>query len=56
MFDFPRIKDLPEHEQEPFEYWLHGLTMPWNDDLPLDEQDGYYPWDYDRWKKKIAGD
>ena len=48
---WPRIRDLPEHEREPFLVWLEGQTRPLIGDLPMEEQDGYYRWDYDRWKQ-----
>lgn len=47
---WPRVRDLPEVEQAVFTHWLVGQTCPLIGDLPMDEQDGYYPWDYDRWK------
>jgi hypothetical protein len=46
----PRIQDLPEPERVPFHVWLTGQTRPVLDDLPMGEQDGYYPHDYVRWK------
>ena len=49
-YTWPRIKDLPEEEQKPFSSWLIGQTVPEIDGVPWDEQDGYYMWDYDRWK------
>ena len=45
--EFPRIKDLPEEEQEPFSKWLRGQTRPMNEGDP---SPAYYQWDYDRWK------
>lgn len=47
---WPRIRDLPESEREPFTEWLNGQTRPLIDGLPDDEQDGYYRWDYERWR------
>lgn len=47
---WPRIKDLPKEEQEPFRKWLGGQTVPLIEGVPMDEQDGYYEWDYKRWK------
>lgn len=46
---WPRIRDLPEAEREPFTQWLAGQTRP----LLVGEeiQDGYYGWDYARWKR-----
>lgn len=49
---WPRIKDLPVEQQEPFNKWLYGQTCPWIEGLPISEQDAYYPWDYERF---IAG-
>lgn len=48
--NWPRINDLPEEERIPFEDWLRGQTRPLLDNTPWEEQDTYYPWDYDRWK------
>ena len=45
---WPRIRDLPEEEREPFRQFLVGQTCPSIDD-PI--QDAYYPWDYDNWKR-----
>lgn len=50
MNEWHRIKDLPEGEREPFERWLRGQTRPWIEGLPMEEQDAYYQWDYERWK------
>lgn len=47
---WPRVSDLPKKEQEPFTQWLSGQTRPWIDGLAEEEQDGYYRWDYERWK------
>jgi hypothetical protein len=48
---WPRIRDLPPEEQEPFSKWLFGQTMPLDTDYPMSEQDFYYPWDYENWKR-----
>ena len=45
---WPKIKDLPKEEQEPFWEWLTGQTIPMNEDNP--EEKCYFQWDYDRWK------
>ena len=50
MTEFPRIKDLPPDEQEPFGEYLYGQTRPLIIGLPMAEQDGYYLSDYLRWK------
>lgn len=50
---WPRICDLPAHEQIPFEKWLTGQTRPMLENIsPTDDfgQDGYYDHDYRRWK------
>lgn len=47
---WPKIKDLPKNEQEPFREYLRGQTCPHIDGVPLDEQDVYYKHDYERWK------
>jgi hypothetical protein len=51
---FPRIRDLPEAEREPFRKWLAGQTVPLMDGIPDGEQDCYYSWDYKRWKERRA--
>ena len=48
--EYPRIRDLPEDEQEPFKTWLEYQTVPCVDDLPMEEQDFYYQHDYNKWK------
>lgn len=48
---WPRIRDLPASEQASFREWLTGQTMPWIEGEPMEEQDGYYVWDYKRWKE-----
>ena len=50
---WPRVRDLPEHEREPFSKWLAGQTRPMIDD-PI--QDGFFGWDYDRWKRYCHAD
>jgi hypothetical protein len=47
---WPRIRDLPEPERNPFTKWLEGQTMPWIEGEPVENQDAFYPWDYERWK------
>ena len=54
-YNWPRIKDLPEDEREPFAEWLGGQTRPFIEGLSWDEQDGYYSCDYERWKIVVAG-
>lgn len=45
---WPRIRDLPLAEQEPFRNWLKGSSTPYLG--PMEEQDGYWPHDYRHWK------
>ena len=55
--DWPRIKDLPEAEREPFTQWLGGQTRPLEDgyeEIPEAEWDWFYQWDYDRWKAGVV--
>jgi hypothetical protein len=47
---WPRIRNLPPEEQEPFGIWLRGCTQPIIEGDPMDEQDGYYTGDYQEWK------
>ncbi len=55
MIDFPRIRDLQEGERKEFDRWLAGQTRPGIEGLPDSEQDGYYEWDYERWKSVRMG-
>jgi hypothetical protein len=48
---WPRIRDLPEKEREPFRKALAGQTVPLVENVSIEEQDFYFPWDYDRWKQ-----
>ncbi len=50
---WPRIKQLRVAERVPFRQWLTGQTMPLIDGVAMDEQDAYYPWDYERWKQGL---
>ena len=57
-FNYPRIRDLPKEEQEKFNSWLdyRGRPLPSNwEDLPPEEWDWFYPWDYEKWKGLHAG-
>lgn len=49
--NWKRIRDLPENERDEFVKWLEGQTRPWIDGEPASEQDGYYEWDYENWKR-----
>lgn len=51
--EWPRIRDLPTAEQHSFRNWLIGQTAPSLENVPRAEQDGYYPWDYARWKQGL---
>lgn len=53
---WPRIRDLPERERELFTRFLEGQTRPWVTDVPEADQDFYYPWDYQNWKKPTFWD
>lgn len=53
LFPYPRLRDLPEAEREAFKKRLTGQTVPVVHGVPMDEQDFYYPWDYDRWKRGL---
>jgi len=50
MDEWPRMRDLPEVERESFREWLYGQTCPLVEGVQMEEQDFYYPWDYNRWK------
>lgn len=47
---WPRIRDLPEAERQPFIEFLVGQTVPWIEGEPESEQDGYFEQDYLRFK------
>lgn len=49
----PRIKDLSLVERKQFTAWLEGQTCPLIEGIPMDEQDGYFSWDYERWKAGV---
>ncbi len=48
---WPRVRDLAEAEREPFTRWLSGQPRPYLICESPENQDGYYGWDYDRWKR-----
>ncbi len=50
---YPRIRNLPQEEQEPFRQWLMGQTRP-GPSLPPEEYDFFYQSDYDRWKTGLT--
>lgn len=47
---WPRIRDLPEAEREPFRNYLEDQNTPMVMSLSAAEQDFYYPDSYQRWK------
>jgi hypothetical protein len=49
--EWPRIRNLPEAERVPFNKWLIGQTVPMIEGAPMEDQDAYYPWDYQNWKR-----
>ena len=51
--NWPRIRDLPEEEREPFRAWLGGQTVPVIEGVPDEEQDGFYWGDYEIWKEGL---
>lgn len=53
LHPFPRLRDLPEEEREPFWQWLMGQTRPMVGGLPVEEQDFYYGDDYLKWKSYL---
>lgn len=51
--EFPRIRDLPEIEQEPFSKFLEYQTCPLVECIDMKDQDFYYKHDYERWKYQV---
>lgn len=49
---WPRVRDLPEHERAAFTKALAHQTRPLVESEA--EQDFYYPWDYEAWKRGVA--
>jgi 3',5'-cyclic AMP phosphodiesterase CpdA len=47
---WPRVRDLPEEERKPFTKRLRGQTRPMIEGISMDDQDAFYPWDYQDWK------
>ena len=47
---YPRLRELPQEEQEPFWEWMQGQTRPSVDGLPDEDQDYFFPCDYAQWK------
>lgn len=52
---WPRIRDLPESERVEFHQWLSGQTCPLLTGVSFEDQDAFYPWDYERWQQSVAG-
>ena len=48
-YQWPRLRDLPSQHREAFSKWLQGQTVPLVNKVPADQQDFYYPHDYQRW-------
>ena len=54
MNEYPRIRNLPEREQEPFNDWLTEEFRPVGDPSePTSEYDWYYPDQYIKWKLEV---
>lgn len=53
VFKYPRIRNLPVAEKELFRKYLNGQTCPIVEGIPMNEQDFYYPWDYDRFSRNL---
>ena len=51
VMEWPRTRDLPIGEREDFEMWLSGQSRPLID-ADIDDQDAYFPWDYERWRRE----
>lgn len=49
---WPRVRDLDETEREAFELYLvvESIARPLLEGLEMDEQDGFFPEDYEVWK------
>ena len=47
--NYVRIRDLPEEQRAPFFQWLRHQACPVLLDVPDDEQDAAYAYDYLRW-------
>lgn len=46
---WPRIRDLPVDEQAPFTAWLGSAKRPFFDNVTWQDQDGYFPRDWEEW-------
>lgn len=56
--EWSRVRDLPQEEQKEFEKWLNNQTRPMftaGSHRVNSEQDGYFDWDYARWKCHKSG-
>ena len=47
-----RISLLPERERDPFLQYLCFKSRPLIDELPEQEQDYFFWWDYQRWSSQ----
>lgn len=50
--NYPRVRDLPEVEQDAFAHWVSAQTRPLIEGVLEDEQDAYYQHDYELWKEQ----
>jgi len=50
-FQYIRIGDLPQPDQQPFQAWMANQTKPLIDGV----DDACYSWDYERWQRVRAG-
>ncbi len=55
---WPRLRELPEAEREPFGLWLAHQTRPLveEDAISWEDQDFFYPGDYLNWKATLRGE
>lgn len=55
---WPRIRNLPEMDREPFSKWLNefGQTRPLIEGETDEDQDGYYTHDYKRWRAVLLNE
>lgn len=53
--EWPRVRDLPEAEREPFENWVRLRCRPLLTGVSDEDQDAYYAYDYKAWKTRRSG-
>ena len=46
----PRIRDLPKKQQEAFRLYLIGQVRPLLKGVNMDNQDGYYQEQFEKWR------